>query len=171
MVKKTVLIATALIFAATAGTVYAASARDYINIVGSSTVYPFSTVVAELAKMIRRVIGEDISLEIATPRGLPAVRADRHQMEHALMNLVVNARDAMPNGGRLRIEVALMRAGEAEAEGAGVREGPERGILAQPALTARRPSARRSPRQRSPAGRCRDERSLSGGGRGASPLR
>jgi phosphate transport system substrate-binding protein len=47
MVKKTVLIATALIFAATAGTVYAASARDYISIVGSSTVYPFATVVAE----------------------------------------------------------------------------------------------------------------------------
>jgi phosphate transport system substrate-binding protein len=47
MVKKTVVIATALIFAAAAGTVYAASARDYINIVGSSTVYPFATVVAE----------------------------------------------------------------------------------------------------------------------------
>jgi phosphate transport system substrate-binding protein len=47
MVKKTVVIAAALIFAATAGTVYAASARDYISIVGSSTVYPFSTVVAE----------------------------------------------------------------------------------------------------------------------------
>jgi len=47
MVKKTVLIATALIFAATAGTVFAASARDYISIVGSSTVYPFATVVAE----------------------------------------------------------------------------------------------------------------------------
>jgi phosphate transport system substrate-binding protein len=47
MVKKTVVIATALIFAAAAGTVYAASARDYISIVGSSTVYPFATVVAE----------------------------------------------------------------------------------------------------------------------------
>jgi phosphate transport system substrate-binding protein len=47
MVKRTVVIATALIFAATAGTVYAASARDYISIVGSSTVYPFATVVAE----------------------------------------------------------------------------------------------------------------------------
>jgi phosphate transport system substrate-binding protein len=47
MIKKSILIATALIFVATAGTVYAASARDQISIVGSSTVYPFATVVAE----------------------------------------------------------------------------------------------------------------------------
>jgi phosphate transport system substrate-binding protein len=47
MMKKTVFILTALAFLATAGTVYAASARDNISIVGSSTVYPFATVVAE----------------------------------------------------------------------------------------------------------------------------
>ena len=47
MIRKSLVIATALAFMATAGTVYAASARDTISIVGSSTVYPFATVVAE----------------------------------------------------------------------------------------------------------------------------
>jgi phosphate transport system substrate-binding protein len=47
MLRKSILLATALVFLATAGTVYAASARDHISIVGSSTVYPFATVVAE----------------------------------------------------------------------------------------------------------------------------
>lgn len=47
MLRKSLLIVTAIFFLATAGTVYAASARDNINIVGSSTVYPFATVVAE----------------------------------------------------------------------------------------------------------------------------
>jgi len=47
MFRKSVIIATALIFMVSAGSVYAASARDYISIVGSSTVYPFATVVAE----------------------------------------------------------------------------------------------------------------------------
>ena len=47
MIRKTILIVTALIFLASAGTLYAGSARDHISIVGSSTVYPFATVVAE----------------------------------------------------------------------------------------------------------------------------
>ena len=47
MIRKTILIVTALIFLASAGTLYASSARDHISIVGSSTVYPFATVVAE----------------------------------------------------------------------------------------------------------------------------
>nr|MBL0715411.1 substrate-binding domain-containing protein [Desulfobacterales bacterium] len=47
MIKKSILIAVAIIFLASAGNLYAASARDYISIVGSSTVYPFATVVAE----------------------------------------------------------------------------------------------------------------------------
>jgi phosphate transport system substrate-binding protein len=47
MIRKSILIATATFFLATAGSAYAASARDNISIVGSSTVYPFATVVAE----------------------------------------------------------------------------------------------------------------------------
>ncbi|HEY9594533.1 MAG TPA: histidine kinase N-terminal 7TM domain-containing protein, partial [Spirochaetia bacterium] len=53
--------------------------------------------------MLARVIGEDVNLSILAPAGLWAVRADPGQVEQVLMNLVVNARDAMPNGGTLVI--------------------------------------------------------------------
>ena len=62
-------------------------------------------VVQNLAKMVSRVIGEDIRLEIACGNGLPPVRGDQSQIEQVLLNLCLNARDAMPQGGGLRIEV------------------------------------------------------------------
>jgi PAS domain S-box-containing protein len=60
-------------------------------------------VVENLAKMLRRVISEDIHLEIASRPPLPAVRGDQAQIEQVLLNLCLNARDAMPQGGDLRI--------------------------------------------------------------------
>jgi len=62
-------------------------------------------VVENMAKMIARVIGEDIRLEIRRYEPLPPVRADQSQIEQILLNLCLNARDAMPNGGELHVEI------------------------------------------------------------------
>ena len=62
--------------------------------------------VTSLAKMVRRVLGEDIDLQLLlSPRPL-AIHADPGLIDQVLMNLVINARDAMPSGGWLRIETA-----------------------------------------------------------------
>src|SRR6201998_4255214 len=65
-----------------------------------------NSVVEEMGKLLPRLIGEDIELTIRADENLGTVRADASQMEQVIMNLAVNARDAMPNGGRLAIETA-----------------------------------------------------------------
>ncbi|MCK6571575.1 PAS domain S-box protein [Myxococcota bacterium] len=62
-----------------------------------------SAVVGNLAKMLRRVLGETIRLEIESTGLVPPVMADVGMLEQVVVNLVVNARDAMPDGGDLRI--------------------------------------------------------------------
>jgi len=64
-----------------------------------------SEVVGQVAKMLHRVLGEDIALKIQTAENLPTLHADRSMMEQVVLNLAVNARDAMPGGGQLQIEV------------------------------------------------------------------
>ena len=63
-------------------------------------------VVAGVDNMLRRLIGADVELRTALGPVLGAVRADPGQLEQVIMNLVVNARDAMPRGGKLTIETA-----------------------------------------------------------------
>ena len=59
-----------------------------------------------LEKLLRRLIGEDIEMKTAVAEGLGTIKADPAQVEQVLMNLVVNARDAMPSGGRIIVETS-----------------------------------------------------------------
>ena len=60
-------------------------------------------VLADVAKMLHRLIGENIEVKVVPARSLGRVKADPGQMEQVILNLAVNSRDAMPNGGKLTI--------------------------------------------------------------------
>jgi signal transduction histidine kinase len=66
--------------------------------------------VANLSRMLERLIGENITLESDHAAGLPAVEADASMVEQIILNLAVNARDAMPNGGKLAITTDAIHA-------------------------------------------------------------
>jgi PAS domain S-box-containing protein len=65
-----------------------------------------NTVIEDMGKLLPRLIGEDIELVVSPAADLGTIRADASQMEQVIMNLAVNSRDAMPSGGRLRIETS-----------------------------------------------------------------
>jgi two-component system cell cycle sensor histidine kinase/response regulator CckA len=69
-------------------------------------------VVAEMGNMLPRLLGEDIHLETILDPALGKVKADQGQIEQVLMNLAVNARDAMPGGGQLLIQTKKVSLGE-----------------------------------------------------------
>ena len=65
-------------------------------------------VITNVTKMLRRVLGEDITLESAFSEGLTPVKADIGMLEQVMLNMAVNSRDAMPKGGKLRISTFPM---------------------------------------------------------------
>ena len=71
--------------------------------------------VADLVPMLQRMIGEDVELVVEPVEGTGRVKVDASQMQQVLMNLAVNARDAMPNGGRIRVSVRDVEVDEAAA--------------------------------------------------------
>ncbi|HWB84782.1 MAG TPA: response regulator [Bryobacteraceae bacterium] len=78
----------------------------------------------QLEKMLRRLIGEDIELVTIPAASRDVVEADPSQLEQVIMNLAVNARDAMPNGGKLTLEIATVQLSESySAKQLGVRPG------------------------------------------------
>jgi PAS domain S-box-containing protein len=87
-------------------------------------VLELNALVGNLEKMLRRLIGEDVNLATRLHPGPLHVKADPSQIEQVIMNLVVNARDAMPGGGALTIETAPARRPPEEAgRGSGVEGG------------------------------------------------
>jgi signal transduction histidine kinase len=81
--------------------------------------------VASMGEMLHRVIGEDIALVTALDPALGCVKADPSQIEQIVINLAVNARDAMPQGGRLTLETANIDLDAVYARGhVGVQPGP-----------------------------------------------
>jgi PAS domain S-box-containing protein len=83
------------------------------------TVDPNATI-SQLEKMLGRLIGEDVTLLVTLDPNVPMVLADEGQLEQAVMNLVVNARDAMPHGGTMRLttQAAMVSAESAARHGA-----------------------------------------------------
>jgi len=71
--------------------------------------------VSGMVRMLERLIGENIPLKVNMPESLPGVTADSGLIEQVLLNLVVNARDAMPEGGEIGVELSVVEISEADA--------------------------------------------------------
>ncbi len=85
----------------------------------SPRVLDVNKLVASMSQLLRRTLGEDVKLETVLAGGLWPVSADPNQLESAILNLAINARDAMPSGGKLTIETGNVHLDEdyARAEG------------------------------------------------------
>jgi len=95
--------------------------RQLLIFARSDVVHPevlsLNEVIAGLEELLRRTLGEHITLTTVPADGLWPVKADAGQLEQVLVNLAVNARDAMPGGGKLTIDTANVTVDEAYAEG------------------------------------------------------
>jgi two-component system, cell cycle sensor histidine kinase and response regulator CckA len=73
--------------------------------------------IEEIASMLRRLIGEHINLTLNLASGLPLIEADVSMVEQVLVNLTVNARDAMPHGGRLTLQTQMVQLSDEDVRG------------------------------------------------------
>src|SRR5262249_8248380 len=76
-------------------------------------VLDLNTLVSDMQKMLPRLLGEDITVSLALDQNLRKLKADQSQIEQVIMDLAVNARDAMPTGGRLEIRTNNVRLDQA----------------------------------------------------------
>jgi CheY-like chemotaxis protein len=79
-------------------------------------VFSLNTLVWNTDSMLRRLISEDVEMATITAKNIGAIKADPGQMEQVILNLVINARDAMPNGGKLTLETANVELDESFAQ-------------------------------------------------------
>jgi signal transduction histidine kinase len=70
-------------------------------------VLDLNRLITDMAQMLHRMIGEHIDLIVVPHPALPPVKADPSQLHQALLNLILNARDAMPRGGQLTLEIKI----------------------------------------------------------------
>jgi two-component system cell cycle sensor histidine kinase/response regulator CckA len=82
----------------------------------TSSIVQLNDVVSDVEKMLRRLLGEDIDMRTELSPGLGTVRADAGQLEQIILNLSINARDAMPDGGKITIETQNVTLNDEYAE-------------------------------------------------------
>ena len=87
-------------------------------------VVSLAEIVAGMEKMLRRLLGEDVDLGVRSASGVGKILVDPGQLEQIVMNLAVNARDAMPRGGQLTIEASQRALDEGAAHALGLKPGP-----------------------------------------------
>ncbi len=80
--------------------------------VSRKTVFDLNENLGQMSRMLSRIIGEDIQLQMALAPGMVSLRADQGQIEQIIMNLVINARDAMPQGGNIAVRTMVVDASQ-----------------------------------------------------------
>jgi two-component system, cell cycle sensor histidine kinase and response regulator CckA len=87
-------------------------------------IFDLNALIADMQRMLRPIIGEHVELQTSLRPNLGKVVADPGQMEQVIMNLILNARDAMPHGGRIRIETSDVELEPRRAGARGLQPGP-----------------------------------------------